>query len=131
MPLVETPEIRTRDRLTAEAFGDPQVGDRYHEMYSVWWYVVAVEPEGRIAIMKGVPPCTLPTDGTVAVFSSHREFRKYFEYGSIPGYWASLADRGNSVGGWFQGWPAITGPADCQVCAQHLAHATPAGKDPA
>lgn len=95
-----------RARRTAEAFADPQVGDRFHEMFSVWWYVVAVEPADRVAVLKGISPCELPRDGRLEVYPSHEAFRWAFGYETIPGrYWVMLADRGNDVEGWFPGWP--------------------------
>lgn len=105
MTLLDSPGARECDRRTTEAFADPQVGDRFHEMCSVWWYVVAVEPEGRVAVLRGLPPCTLPRDGKLEVFETADAFRGAFAYGSIPGYSVSLADRGNEVEGWFPGWP--------------------------
>jgi hypothetical protein len=96
-----------RDRKTAEAFADPQAGDRFHEMLSCWWYVVAVEPAGRVAVLRGIPPCTLPRDGKLEIFESHDAYRRMFAYETIPGYWVSLAERGNNVEGWFPGWPAL------------------------
>jgi histidine triad (HIT) family protein len=106
-----------RDRRTVEAFADPQVGDRFHEMLSVWWYVVAVEPQGRVALLRGVPPCTLPRDGKLEVYPSHDAYRRHFGYDTIPGHWVNLADRGSDVGGWFEGWPEPpTEPEPCVFC---------------
>lgn len=95
-----------REARTAEALADPQVGDELHEMASVWWIVVAVEPGGRVAVVKGIPPCTLPQDGKLEVHPSHDAYRQHFGYPTIPGrYWVMLSRRGVNVDGWFTGWP--------------------------
>jgi len=103
----ETPwtGVTDEDRETAEAFATPAVGDSFHEMLAFRVFVVAVEPEGRIAVLEANPPCTLPGDGRLRVFASHDDFRAAYGYGSIPGYWVRLSKRGSSFTGWFPGWP--------------------------
>lgn len=117
MPLTPYSSWAERDARTTEAFAEPRVGDRFHEMYSCWFYVIAVEPQGRVAVMSGIGPCTLPRDGDLRIFSNHDEYREYFGYKGIAGYWVMLAERDNKVGGWFTGWPVPQGPADCRICA--------------
>lgn len=84
---------------TREAMEDPRPGDRYQEMYSFWVYVVAVEGE-RVATLEASPPCTVPRDGKLREFETREAFRAAYSYGSIPGYWVTLADRDNNVDGW-------------------------------
>lgn len=86
---------------TDEAFAEPQVGDRFHEMYSFWMYVVHMDGEYVVA-MEASPPCTVPDDGRLRRFASHDAFRAAYAYGTIPGYWVQLADRGNDVSGWYE-----------------------------
>lgn len=87
-------------RLTAEAFDDPQPGDRFHEMVSFWMYVLAVDDDGRVHTLCASPPCNVPDDGRIEVFDNAEDYRAFWAYGSIPGYTVSLADRGNKVTGW-------------------------------
>jgi hypothetical protein len=125
-PMITFPGSREAERLTAEAFDDPQVGDRFHEMCSFWMYVLAVEPDGRIAVMHASPPCTVPDDGKVVAYASHDEYRKAYAYGSIPGYSMDLANRGSNVAGWFKGWPDVEQPSvvevpeSCVTCGRPL-----------
>lgn len=86
------------DLLTEQAFMDPQIGDRFHEMYSFWVYVVA-RTGNYITTMEASPPCEFPKDGKVQSYLLE-DFRKRFSYESIPGYWVALRDRGNDVSGW-------------------------------
>ena len=83
---------------TAEAFENPQVGDRFTEMYTFWMYVVEIT-DGKIVTMECNGPATMPDDGKVRV-QTLDEYRKRFAYESIPGYWVRLVDRGNNVEGW-------------------------------
>ncbi len=86
---------------TVAAFSDPKPGDRFHEMYSFWMYVLEVAPDGgEVVAMHAHPPCTLPGDGLLKVYASAAEFREAYAYKSIPGYTCRLADRGNSIEGW-------------------------------
>jgi hypothetical protein len=86
------------ERQTAAAFDDPQVGDRFHEMYSFWVYVVAREGD-QVTTMESGAPCTFPDDARVWI-GTVEELKKRFAYGTIPGYGVILEDRGNNVGGW-------------------------------
>lgn len=95
----------TTDDATMAAFGDPQSGDHFHEMYTFHAFVVAVEPEGRVAVLTVTPPCTLPRGGKLEIYASHDAYRAAFAYKTIPGYWVRLGKRGVNVAGWFAGWP--------------------------
>jgi hypothetical protein len=87
-------------RHTAEAMADPQVGDRYTEMYAFWIYVVDVGEES-VTTLEASPPCTVPDDGTLRVFATRDEFRSRYTYSDPTlGYWVKLADRGHDVTGW-------------------------------
>lgn len=91
------------DTSTDEAFADPQVGDRFTEMLSFWVYVIARDDESfGVAWIELHPPCDAPKDGKSYV-GSVDAFRQRFAYGSRPGYWVHLHDRGNDVAGWFRG----------------------------
>ena len=88
------------DRLTDEAMKNPQVGDRFSEMYNFWVYVIDVDGD-IVATMEAFPPATLPRDGIVKT-QTKEDFIKRFAYDNIPGYWVQLIDRGNDVEGWYQ-----------------------------
>lgn len=85
-------------KSTDEAINDPQVGDRFHEMYSYWVYVVKVTKK-FVWTMHASPPCEFPKDGKL-IKRKREDFKKYYEYGSIAGCWVDLSDRGNDVKGW-------------------------------
>jgi len=103
---------------TEQAFADPRPGDSFHEMYSFRMFVVAVEMEGRVAVLTvSSLPCTLPRDGKLEVYPSHDAYRAAFAYRSIPGYWIRLAERGVPIEGWFPGWPPGPPIPDCARCA--------------
>lgn len=84
--------------LTAQAMADPQPGDRYHEMWSFWLYVVARNGD-QVCTMEASAPCSFPRDGKI-VWQATEEFRRRWAYGSIEGYTVMLADRWNDVSGW-------------------------------
>ena len=94
---------------TAEALADPRPGDRFHECYSFWVYVVAVEGP-KVAVMMFSPPCMAPRDGKLRVFYSRADFVSHMDY-------LLLADRDNDVAGWMTDWPN-EGPPDCELCAE-------------
>ena len=85
---------------TDAAIKDPRAGDRFHEMYAFWIYVVHVEGD-TVVTMEASPPCEFPKDGNVVV-QTREEFKLRLSYGVIPGYWVRLADRGNNVAGWWR-----------------------------
>jgi hypothetical protein len=77
---------------------DPQVGDRFSEMYTFWMFVVGRVGD-EVVTMEASAPCTFPKDGVVHQYTLV-EFRRRFGYEHIPGYWVSLVDRGKDVKGW-------------------------------
>ena len=95
-----TPFPDPQKDATHEAMATPAIGDRFHEMYSFWMYVVAVEGD-TVTTMEASPPCEFPKDATVRV-QSVAEFQARFRYNSIDDYWIRLADRGNDVSGWLE-----------------------------
>lgn len=85
-------------KQTTEAMDDPQVGDRFTEMFTFYVYVLDVS-EGEIVTIEGSPPCIFPDDGLIRRMTVDK-FRERFGYGTIDGYWVVLLDRGNNVAGW-------------------------------
>lgn len=71
-----------RKQQTDEHLTNPQVGDRFSEMYTFWVWVISVDP-GEIKALE------LRSDGTVTgvVFADSMELRQKYAYDSIPGYW--------------------------------------------
>jgi hypothetical protein len=88
------------DEKTKEAFTDPQVGDRFTEMYSFWMYIIG-RRGNKVITMEGSPPITFPEGATMHTYTLE-EFNTRFSYGSIDGYWVTLVDRGNNVEGWIE-----------------------------
>lgn len=86
---------------TAEAMFNPQVGDRFHEFFSFWVYVLK-RTDREITIMEASSPCELPKDGKVWK-GSIEQFRVRYAYKGILGYSVLLCDRGNDVTGWLDG----------------------------
>lgn len=88
--------------ITEVAFDNPQVGDRFTEMFNYWLYVVARDGE-QITTMEAIAPCTLPDDGEIRTYATVEEFRARFRYGgTTPGYWVRLIDRDHDVSGWLR-----------------------------
>lgn len=86
---------------TIEALRDPRPGDRFHEMYSFWVYVVAVY-DRLVLTCEASPPCTLPNDGKWRLLT-RANFIKRFCYGKIEDEpWVLLCDRDNDVEGWLE-----------------------------
>lgn len=88
---------------THEAMLDPQVGDRFHEFFTHWVYVVKVTDK-YIWTLAASAPCEFPKDG-ILIRSKKDEFREYYSYkcASLPNkYWVDLCDRGKDVSGWFE-----------------------------
>lgn len=95
---------KAKDAETMDALRNPQVGDRFHEMYSWWVYVVAVDADQVVTMLCGAP-CTFPDDAEMRV-QTKAEFLKSGTYPSMPDKpCAHLADRGNDVSGWVQPGP--------------------------
>ena len=93
--------MNDRHKKTHEAMLDPRVGDRYHEMYNHWMYVVKVSYFFVWTISMS-SPCIFPQDGVIEKWTRWG-FRKHFSYKirSLSNrYWMTLADRGNDVEGW-------------------------------
>jgi hypothetical protein len=98
---ISTMDYDARMAQTMEALKDPQVGDRFHEMYSFWMFVLVVTP-AEVTFMTASPPCSLPDDGKIATLTREL-FIKKFTYQSIPDKsYLLLADRGNNVAGWLK-----------------------------
>lgn len=90
-------------QLTAAAMGDPRLGDRFHDMYTFWVYIVDLGSESVTTYEVSGHPSTFPdVGGRLRVFPNRAEFRKSYQYGSIPGYWVTLCDRDKDVSGWVQ-----------------------------
>lgn len=86
---------------TKQAFAAPQVGDRFHEMFSFWMFIVAIEGD-EIIVMTATPPCTFPRDGRVERYPCVHAFRAAWSYSyDSAKYTVLLADRGNDVSGWY------------------------------
>lgn len=90
-----------RHKRTHEAFLDPQIGDRFEEMYTFWLFVV-YRGNDTIATLEGSAPVTFPKEGKLRVYRSLEEFRERFSYDYFQGYWVNLVDRGNDVTGWYE-----------------------------
>lgn len=87
---------------TAEAFDNPQTGDRFHEMYSYWVYVIGIDGEKITTFESGYHPSQHPARGKCHTYPSHEDYRAYFAYGTIPGYWVMLNRRDCNVDGWLE-----------------------------
>lgn len=81
-----------------EIMADPQPGDRFHEYYAFWCYVVARDGE-RVTIMHASAPCSFPEDGTVETMTVE-ELRAKFRYETMQRYYVGGAGRGHNVDGW-------------------------------
>ena len=95
-------------KLTTEHILNPQVGDRFHEMYSFWMYIVHIETYSDgvkyIYAMDFNPPCELPTDGKLKRYTP-RGFQERFFYGTgdlKTQSWLSYCDC-KDVSGWYEG----------------------------
>ena len=94
-------DFEKNQRDTAAAMADPQVGDRFHDMYSFWVFVVDVGTESVTTYEASGHPSEMPDiGGKLRIFTTRDEFRASYRYGSIPGYYVRLADRGTDVSGW-------------------------------
>jgi hypothetical protein len=91
---------KEEDAKTEKAFSNPQVGDRFTEMYSFWLYVVGKNGD-KVATIEASPPCSFPEDGKLKV-QTVEDFRNRFAYGSISGYSLHFVDGDNNVEGWFE-----------------------------
>jgi hypothetical protein len=96
------------DPATEAAIDNPQPGDRWHEMYSWWLYVIAVAGD-KIVTAEGLN-CRRFIEKAEVKILSKEGFRKYLSYDSgVSGYWMMLCDRGNDVTGWWRDAPDSAG----------------------
>lgn len=104
-------ELTPEQLKTHEAMVDPQEGDRFHEMYQYWMYVVKVN-RFHIWVVSASSPCKFPEDGMPKKFSK-KDFVEFYSYDSKykpKRYWIELADRGNDVKDWhIKCWRTIFG----------------------
>lgn len=95
---------------THRAFCNPKKGDRFHEMYSAWMYVVKTTKKW-VYTLSASAPCTFPTDGELEKMT-REQFKSRFrsDYSTkkvFPSYYYDLCDRGQKVAGWMRGKKAI------------------------
>ena len=87
--------------LTLQALRDPQPGDRFHEMYSYWVYVVRRDGN-EVWYCEANPPCKFPQDAKLTKTTVEKMLKHFTNdlntYGPTP--WVRLSDRGNDVKGW-------------------------------
>lgn len=96
---------------TADAFANPEVGDRFHEMWSYWVYVIGIDGDQVTTFESGYHPSQHPTQGERKIYPTREAFRRHFAYGTIPGYWVTLQRRGCDVASWLDGdWVAVPVP---------------------
>ncbi|MFJ1765017.1 hypothetical protein ACIOD2_32150 [Amycolatopsis sp. NPDC088138] len=89
---------------TAAAFGAPSVGQQFHEMYSFWVVVVAVEDSKITVLEGGMHPTDLPEHGKLRTFTSPDRFRAAYQYTTNAGYWVRYGGT-RDVSGWEIPWP--------------------------
>lgn len=90
------------ERLTHEAMLDPQVGDRFCEMYTHWVYVVKVTKK-YVWTLAASAPCSFPEDGDL-VKRTREDYIHYYSYKSPnlkDKYFVQLVDRNRNVMGWY------------------------------
>ena len=88
------------DIRTHEAMMNPQVGDRFHEFFHHWVYVVKVTP-CYVWTMSASAPCEFPKDGKLER-RTKKAFIEFYSYKSpnLPDrYWINLCDRGADAAG--------------------------------
>jgi hypothetical protein len=78
-------------RKSKAATQSPSVGDRFHEMYSYWEYVVHLTDK-HVFVLCFSPPCEVPTDGKLKKYTRERFAKSELD----------LADNKN-VEGWYEG----------------------------
>lgn len=91
------------EELTEEAIGNPQIGDHFTEMYSFHLFVIGRDGD-TVITTEGSPPVTFPDEGKVRT-QTVEEFKARLSYGSIPGSWVRLIERGADVEGWLRSSP--------------------------
>ncbi len=100
MDVIPNDNYKEMQEKTAEAMFNPQVGDRFHEFFSFWVYVLK-RTDREITIMEASSPCELPRDGRIWK-GTIEQFRLRYAYKGILGYFVMLCDRGNDVTGWLE-----------------------------
>ena len=98
--MFENALIRKQNADTLEAMRDPRPGDRFHEMYSFYVYVVAVEND-QVTTIEGSPPCTFPNEGKIKSLSREAFYKRFAYAHDSEKFWVTLANRGNDVSGWY------------------------------
>lgn len=83
--------IHTQNDATIEHMGDPQYGNRFHELLSFWVHVVGRDGD-RVAVREYHPPCDVPADGKLRLFQTVAAFQQAYAYKEIAGYWITYAD---------------------------------------
>lgn len=86
---------------THQAILNPRKGDRFHEFYCHWVYVVKVT-KYSVWTMSASSPCTFPEDAKLEK-RSRKDFRNFYSYKNPDlknKYWIKLCDRNNDVDGW-------------------------------
>lgn len=88
-----------KQRATMDALLDPQIGDRFTELFSFWVYVV-FRDASVVWYVEGNPPITFPEEGTL-VKTTVDKFVDRFTYDSNKeDSWLRLVDRECNVKGW-------------------------------
>jgi len=91
--------------LTLQALRDPQPGDRFHEMYSYFVYVVHREQD-EVWYCEANPPCSFPEDAKLVKTTVQKMLDHFTHVGRNIGIvgkrtaWVRLSERGNDVTGW-------------------------------
>jgi hypothetical protein len=77
--MFRNPEV---DAVELVAVTAPQPGDCWHEMYSYWLIVLAVEPD-KVLVWEGSGPGQIPEIGQLRVYT-RAGFRASMTYASMP-----------------------------------------------
>lgn len=112
------PEITKaqQDALNEDAATNPQVGDYWQEMMAWHMFVVYVDehyvvtactpgpghPSQKNVSWNNQEPYQFPRDAEFQA-RTREEFKRWLQYGNIPGYWTWLTKRGCNVEGWLEG----------------------------
>lgn len=89
------------ETVTEQAMANPQIGDRFQEMFTHWVYVCDRTKEDIITTVEGQGNgMGFPQDAKVRQYKSVAAFQEKFRFITMPGYCIALHDRGNDVQGW-------------------------------
>lgn len=91
-------QIEQMRALTDEAMKNPRKGDRFHEFFTHWVYVIKVTKK-FVWTMSASAPCEFPKDAKLEK-RTREKFIDYYSYHGSSLYWVDLCDRGNNVEGW-------------------------------